>query len=63
METIKEVLIKRDNMSACEAENLIDEAKDQFHRYLEEGDECSAEDICAEFFGLEPDYIDELISI
>jgi len=59
METIKEVLMKRDSMSAKEADQLIARAKEDMHSRLEEGDLC--EDICEEWFGLEPDYIFELL--
>ena len=30
-------------------------------QYLEDDDISAAEDICAEYFGLEPDYLDELM--
>lgn len=62
MSEIKKVLMKRDGMNAVEADNLIKEAKDCLECYLMEGDFQAADDICAEFFGLEPDYIVELIS-
>ena len=58
---IKEVLMKRDKMSAEEADNLISQAQDALQRYLAVGDMEGAEAICEEWFGLEPDYIDELI--
>jgi len=61
METIKEVLMRRDGMDEDSAEQLIEEAKAQLEDYLAEGDMDSALDICQEFFGLEPDYIDELL--
>lgn len=61
METIKDVLMRRDGMSEAEADSLIDEAREQMYEYLEEGDEQAAEDICQEYFGLEPDYIMELL--
>lgn len=61
MRTIKQILIDRDGISENEAQNIIDEAIDQLHEYLAEGDICSAEDICAEYFGLEPDYLMELM--
>lgn len=59
--SIKEILMKRDNMSKEDAEDLIKSAEEALQEYLDEGDICSAEEICAEYFGLEPDYIDELI--
>lgn len=63
MGEIKEVLMRRDGMSSSEADELIHEARKQLYQYLEADDQSSAEDICAEFFGLEPDYIEELIPI
>ncbi len=61
MGSIKEVLIRRDKMSKEEAEDLISEAREALQSYLNEGDISSAEDICAEYFGLDQDYIEELI--
>ena len=61
MESIKEILMRRDGMSEEEAEELIDQAKASLYNYLAEDDEEGAENICEEFFGLEPDYLDELI--
>lgn len=58
-ESIKSVLIRRDKMTSDEADDLIQEARQQFNSYLEAGDMTSAEDICSEYFGLEPDYIIE----
>lgn len=58
-ETIKDILMKRDNMSAEDAEALIEDAKTDLHERLAAGE--MPDDICAEWFGLEPDYIDELI--
>lgn len=63
IETIKQVLMRRDGMSSEEADDLIASAKEALQEYLDDGDFFSAEDICAEFFGLEPDYIYELIPI
>ena len=60
MASIKEVLIKRDNMTEMQADDLISEAKEQLTYYLEDGDIESATYICEEFFGLEPDYLFEL---
>lgn len=58
---IKKILMKRDGMSAEDAESLILEAKEALQEYLDNGDFLSAEDICEEYFGLEPDYVFELI--
>ena len=61
MKTIKQVLMERDGMSASEADELIEEAKNALFDYLDEGDQESAQDICEEYFGLEPDYLMELL--
>jgi len=58
---IKEVLIKRDGMLGDAADELIEEAKEQLTKYLTDGDIDLAERICEEYFGLEPDYLDELM--
>jgi len=59
MESIKEVLMRRDGMSKKEAEELIEIARDEMNNRLAEGD--MPYDICEEYFGLEPDYLDELL--
>lgn len=61
MESIKEILIRRDGMSEGEAEELINDAKEELEFYIQDGDMESAENICQEFFGLEPDFLTELI--
>ena len=60
METIKEVLMNRDDMTAEEADKLIADAKEELHSLLAEGNTCDAYEICNDWFGLEPDYIMEL---
>ena len=59
MESIKQVLMRRDGISAEEANDLIDLAKDDLHSRLNSGE--YPDEICAEWFGLEPDYIMELV--
>ena len=61
MKSIKQVLISRDGLSEQEADKLISEAAEQMHRYLIQGDLDSAYHICQEYFGLEPDYLTQLI--
>ena len=63
MESIKQVLMRRDNMAEEDADDLIESAKEALNEYLEYGDLDQAEDICAEFFGLEPDYLFELMDV
>ena len=59
METIKEILMTRDNLNAHEADSLIEEARTDLHQRLIEGE--MPFDICEEYFGLEPDYLMELL--
>lgn len=54
-ETIKEILIRRDRMTADEADRLIGEARQR----VRDGD--APEEVLAEEFGLEPDYVFELL--
>ena len=58
---IKKILMERDGVSESEAIEQIEEAIEIFNEYLESGDEESAHDICQECFGLEPDYIFEIM--
>jgi hypothetical protein len=60
MTKIKRILMLRDKMTPNEAEELISQARGQLEEYLFLGDIESAENICSEYFGLEPDYIEEL---
>lgn len=53
------VLIERDGYSEEEAIGLVDLARNELYQRLEDGD--MPFDICEEFFGLEPDYVEELI--
>lgn len=55
METIKEILIRRDGMLPEDAKALIDAAREAV------ADGMDPEEACDEFFGLEPDYIWELL--
>lgn len=59
-ETILEVLMKRDNMEESEAFEMIEEAKDDLYAQLSMGMVDEAE-FMRDWFGLEPDYIIELL--
>jgi len=59
-ERIKTIIMRRDGMTSQEADDLIAEACEDFNERIENGD-FSAEDICEEYFGLEPDYLDEFL--
>ena len=54
-ESIKQILMRRDGMSADEAEELIQEAREAV------AEEEDPEEVCYAYFGLEPDYIWELL--
>lgn len=62
-ETIKQVLMRRDRMTDEAAEELIQAAREELYDRLAFGEDASELDseICMEFFGLEPDYIMELL--
>ena len=61
MESIKQILMRRDGLDSHQADLTIQAAKAQLDDYLADGNHEAAYEICAEFFGLEPDYIDELL--
>ena len=58
MYSIKKVLMKRDGMSVEEANEEIAACKKDLYERLADGE--MPFDICAEWFGLEPDYLDDL---
>jgi len=58
---IKKILMERDGVTEAEAIEQIEEAIAAFNEYLESGDDESAQDICQECFGLEPDYLFEIM--
>jgi hypothetical protein len=60
-ETIKEALIRRDNMTPEDADELIGFAKIELKDCLAKGDMIGAESIAEDYFGLEPDYLIELV--
>ena len=62
METIKQVLMRRDNMSEMDADNLIEEAKIDFEKQLM-ANELDDLDFCSLWFSLEPDYILEFLEV
>ncbi len=59
--SIKEVLMKRDGLTEEEANNEILIAKVELDYYITHHDYESADNICQDCFGLEPDYIMDLI--
>ena len=57
--TLKEVLMQRDGLSEQEANEQIEDAREELHDRISQGDMCF--DFCQEYFGLEPDYLEELL--
>lgn len=57
--TIREVLMDRDGLTAHEADEEFNAALDDFHQRLDGGE--MPHNICEEWFGLEPDYIEEFM--
>jgi hypothetical protein len=55
LESIKEILMRRDGMTSEEAEELIDEAREWIFLGADPSE------VLEEEFGLEPDYIFDLI--
>ena len=55
------VLMTRDGMTKEQAMEEIQEARAAMYECIEGGDYEGAEEVLADFFGLEPDYIDFLI--
>ena len=62
METIIKILMKRDKMTRNEAKALVDEVYEEINFYLERGDYDSAEDLVMSDLGLEPDYLEILLT-
>jgi len=60
---IKEILMERDGSTASAADELIDVAIRQLNIYLSTGNITEAENVCEEFFNLEPDYLPELTKL
>ena len=61
MKSLKEILICRDGLTNQEAQQQIDDAKDLLEQYAANGDMFAAMNICEAEFGLEADYLDELM--
>jgi hypothetical protein len=59
--TIIKILMERDGLTREEALASYREGIAAFMEYLEAGDLTAAMDICEEFWGLEPDYLDDIM--
>lgn len=61
MKSLVSVLMDRDGLTKEEAKEQIAEARELLVQYIEAGDFMAAEEICMDEFGLEPDYLMELM--
>jgi hypothetical protein len=61
MESLKEVLMQRDGLTSEQADERIKEASEDLQNRLEDEDEELPFDFMGEEFGLEPDYLMELL--
>jgi hypothetical protein len=61
MDSILQILMERDGDTEAEAKEKIDDAREDLRKRLGEGEKDLDNSICMEHFGLEPDYIMELL--
>lgn len=62
MQTVKEVLISRDGLTCDEADDLINEAREEIADIIDEGGTLDQlEQVISDYFSLEPDYLIELL--
>lgn len=61
MKTLKQTIMQKYGWDEQEADSLINEARTALQEYLDDNDQESAYNICEEYFGLEPDYIMDLV--
>lgn len=59
-DSLRNTLMLRDGLSESEVDEMIKSAKDDLMERLADGE--MPDDICEEYFGLEPDYLEELIN-
>lgn len=59
VQSIKSVLMERDDLTEDEATEAIEECRADFMERMATGE--YAYDICEEYFGLEPDYVEEFL--
>lgn len=64
MNAIVKILMERDNMSQEEAEDLLNDARSEANSIIENDEGLDAlEEVLSDYFGLEPDYIFDLIEL
>ena len=63
MNRVKKILIERDGIFALEADNLIEETREEMEEAIEAGHYLEAEDIFMDNLGLEPDYMFDILEV
>lgn len=63
MTSIEKVLIERDGLTPEEAKARFDEARAAFMEMVDSGemDTFEMDEFCQDWFGLEPDYLDDIL--
>ena len=61
MSDLKSVLMKREEISSDEADDWIKAAREELFELVDQGETEEAENICEYHFGLEADYIMDLM--
>ena len=61
MSDLKLVLMKRDEITSDEADDLINAAREELFELIDQGETEKAENICENHFGLEADYVMDLM--
>jgi hypothetical protein len=65
MNTVNDIInliARRDNISVLEATNIVSECMDEMEEAVAQGYWQEAEDILMSYLGLEPDYLDILMT-
>ena len=58
---LKQTIMQKYDWDENETDSAIEEAKTMMDEYLNDGDQESAFNICEEMFGLEPDYLFDIL--
>lgn len=58
---LKQTIMQKYDWDENEADSAIEEAKTMMDEYLNDDDQESAFNICEEMFGLEPDYLFDIL--
>lgn len=63
--SLKEVLMQRDGLEEYEADEMIEEAREDLKNliYIQNGTLEEAEELIMDLFGLEPDYLDDILPL